>query len=302
MPKNHNHENQAACTNGGKPFPFRIAAPSWLHPGPVSENCAWIADNLAHTVDEVALMFLETESCLAYSREELLPPWLQAPSLPADELPETGSAFTDDELAALTAAEADEDSVPKPDLSFHVHLPLDLPWDQGFNTAWRKIEALIQKAEPMHPRRYVLHPPPQGVSLRMLAGQFAAAGVKPRRVLLENIQGCDLSEIWPEVLDSGFGACVDLGHILLYSQFPMLALPGLGERVDMLHLSAPDPFRPGRHLPLSHLDDNGRLLLRSMLDALTPGATVVLEVFDADGFQESLETLWELVPPKDSRS
>jgi hypothetical protein len=239
-------------------------------------------------------MFLETEPCLAYTREELLPPWLAEA-----EIPETNALAADFEHLDEYLSQAGQDespATPAPDLTFHAHLPLDLPWDQGPNKAWRKIETLIQKAAPLNPRRYVLHPPPPGISLKMLAGQFAAAGVEPRQVLLENIEGCDLSEIWPEVLDSGFGACVDLGHILLYSQFPMLALPGLGERVDMLHLNAPDPFRPGRHLSLAYLDDNGRLLLRSMLDALTPGATVVLEVFDAEGFQESLEVLRELAP------
>lgn len=278
MPKTDKHVKQGSCSTERHKFPFHIAAPSWLLPGTVAENCAWVADNLQAHVSEVALMFLETEPCLAYSDEELLPPWLVRPE------PEE--------------PEEDEDA-PEPEpapLSFHVHLPLDLPWEQGLEKTWRKIEGLLARTARLTPRRYVLHPPPEGISLRMLAGHFAAAGIEPRKVLLENVEGNDLTEIWPEVLESGFGACVDLGHILLYGQYRMLALPGLGKRVDMLHLSAPDPARPGQHLPLTELDDTGRLLLGSMLDALSPGATVTLEVFDIDGFSASLEALLALQP------
>ncbi|MGE4292249.1 MAG: cobamide remodeling phosphodiesterase CbiR [Desulfovibrio sp.] len=276
MPKKDTHTNQTPCSPERKNFPFRIAAPSWLLPGTVSENCAWIADNLLGCVDEIALMLLETDACIAYTDGELLPPWFTPRELP-EEMEESEDA---------------EPSEPEPaPVTFHAHLPLDLPWEQGLEKTWRRLEQLLARTAPLNPRRYVLHPPPEGISLRMLAGRFAAAGIEPRRVLLENVQGCDLTEIWPEVLESGFGACVDLGHILLYGQYPLLALPGLGERVDMLHLSAPDPARTGRHRPLTELDDTGRLVLGSMLDALTPGATVVLEVFDMDEFNMSLRVL-----------
>jgi hypothetical protein len=289
MPKNDTHVNQSSCSAERQYFPFRIAAPSWLLPGTVSENCAWIAEHLQDSVDEVALMFLETEPCLAYTAEELTPPWLLPQESPKDE-------GTGEDTNENMGDDAEETEASPPPLTFHAHLPLDLPWEQGLEKAWRMLERLLVRADRLSPRRYVLHPPPEGISLRMLAGRFAAAGIEPRKVLLENVQGCDLTEIWPEVLESGFGACVDLGHILLYHQYQMLALPGLGERVDMLHLSAPDPTRPGRHLPLSELDDTGRLLLGSMLSALRPGATVVLEVFDVEGFRSSLQTLLALVP------
>lgn len=285
MPKHEKHTKQHPCSSQRQHFPFRIAAPSWLTPGTVSENCAWVAANLTDHVDEIALMLLETEPCLAYSNEELLPPWL---TMAYDMEPEE-----DEELL--------EEPEPAP-VTFHAHLPLDLPWHLGPDKAWRKIEALIVKTNPLKPRRFVLHPPPEGISLTLLAGRFAAAGVEPRQVLLENVQGCDLTDIWPEVLESGFGACVDLGHILLYGQYRLLALPGLGKRVDMLHLSAPDLARPGHHLPLTELDQNGRLLLSSMLSALTPGATVVLEVFDKEEFSSSLDTLFSLMPDHEAHT
>lgn len=274
--------NRHACSAKRQNLPFRIAAPSWLVPGSVSENCAWIDAHLHDRVDEIALMLLETEPCLAYTDEELLPPWLAAPASEEDE-----------------AGDDPEEQPEAANLSFHAHLPLDLPWELGLDKAWRKVEALLARVERLHPRRYVLHPP-EGISLRLLAGRFVAAGVEPRTVLLENVQGCDLTEIWPEVLDSGFGACVDLGHVLLYHQYPTLALPGLERRVDMLHLCAPDRTRPGRHLPLTELDDTGRMLLGSMLDALAPDATIVPEVFDLEGFQASLDLLPELAAHREN--
>lgn len=72
-----------------------IAAPSWVMNGTLAENCAFLADK----VDEVELLFFEATSCLAYTDEDL-------PS----------------SLASLP-------------LSFHVHLPADLPYDDPEKSA-----------------------------------------------------------------------------------------------------------------------------------------------------------------------
>ncbi|MDO5484253.1 MAG: hypothetical protein Q4F27_05035, partial [Desulfovibrionaceae bacterium] len=66
----------------------RLAAPSFVLPGTVAENAAFLAGK----VDEVALCLFEAQACLAYT------------------------------AADMPAALAD---LP---LRWHVHLPVDLPW------------------------------------------------------------------------------------------------------------------------------------------------------------------------------
>ncbi|MEF2145327.1 MAG: cobamide remodeling phosphodiesterase CbiR [Desulfovibrionaceae bacterium] len=254
----------ASCAEGRQALPFLIAVPSWLAPGTVSENCTLAAREFAGKVQEISLMFLETEACLAYSREELHASW-----------PEGAAPF-----------------------SFHVHLPLDLPWHLGFEKAWEKCRALLQLCAPLQPRCYVLHPPCASAELLpLLAERFAQAGVAPENVLLENVRENDLTGIWPQIQASGFSCCLDLGHILAYGQEALLELRGLWERTAMLHLSAPDPTIPSRHAPLSMLDKAGLTLLRRLLRHLRPGSCLTVEVFDLDGARRSLEFLHQLTQP-----
>ena len=229
-------------------FPFTIAAPSFVLPAGAAENARFLADFFP----EISLLFFETDACLGYTGRDL----------PAD-------------LARLP-------------VSWHVHLPLDLPWQDGLDVGWRAIEGLVGKAAFLSPRRYVLHPPASPAFLVPLAQRFRDAGVDPSRVLLENVEETDLCAFWPEARDSGFGACLDLGHVLAYGQDAVLDLPGLWEETDMLHVNAPG--EGGRHESLSRLDERGRELLRFALERFT-GDTVTLEIFNERGLFESLELL-----------
>ena len=65
-----------------------IGAPSFVMPANVADNARFLAGR----VDEVALCLLEARSCLAYDDEDLPPALADRP------------------------------------LSWHVHLPVDLPW------------------------------------------------------------------------------------------------------------------------------------------------------------------------------
>lgn len=240
---------QAFDIAGVSPPPWSVAAPSFVLPGTVRQNCA----HLCGFFPEVALLLFETEACLAYGPEDLPGP----------------GEF--------------------PGLTYHAHLPLDLPWDRGLDTAWGRIAALLDKVAPLSPRRLVLHPPPPPVPLAALAARFRDRGLDPEDVLLENVRERSLAAVWDEARDAGFGACLDLGHMLAYEQQDVAALPEVFERAAMLHLSAPGPG--GRHRGLAFLDDSGRDLLRRLLDDFKPGGTVVLEVFEAPALYASLEIL-----------
>jgi hypothetical protein len=249
----------------------------------VSENAAFLAGR----VREVALLFFQTEACLAYGEEDLPP-----------------------SLAGLP-------------LSWHLHLPLDLPWDRGAEATARTVAALADKAAFLAPRGMVLHPPPGpgllGPMVRGLAREMAqkpgqergqAPEQEPGRKLdrqpakestlesprkgqpvpalwVENTVRESLPAFWEEICGCGCGVCLDLGHLLLAGdEARTLALPGLFERVRAVHVSAPGPYGGG-HAPLSALDRRGRDLLRHVLEGIKEDSVVVLELFDLPGLAES---------------
>lgn len=228
-----------ACGCAGLLPPWSLAAPSCVLPADVGTNCA----ALARHFPELGLCFFETQACLAYGEADL-PPGLNG-------LP----------------------------VRWHVHLPLDLPWDLGPKAVAKIILALAEKVAGLAPWAYVLHPPPEPGQLGDLAIALAGRGLRPEALLVENIQGRDLARMWPVVRELNLGACLDLGHMLERGQEEFLDLPGLWAHTRMLHLNAPDPARPGRHAELDSLDAAGRALLGRMLSAFAPGGTVVLELF-----------------------
>lgn len=82
-----------------------ITVQSWVIKGSIAENALF----LQNRTDEIGLCLFEWRSCLAYG-EAGLPPWLA-------DLP----------------------------LFWHVHLPLDLPWEAGPYKAAEICNELIEK-------------------------------------------------------------------------------------------------------------------------------------------------------------
>ncbi|CCH48289.1 cobamide remodeling phosphodiesterase CbiR [Pseudodesulfovibrio piezophilus] len=232
----------------GEDFPFTLAAPSFVIPAGAAENARFLADFFS----EIGLLFFETEACLKYSEADLPP-----------------------DLASLP-------------ISWHVHLPLDLPWDKGIAAVWDILSKLLDKAAFLSPRTWVLHPPTQPNLLVPLADRFRAYGLDPIDILLENVEETNLAALWPEARSAGYSTCLDLGHIMAYNQYPLLELDGLWESTRMLHIYA--PIHGSRHTGLTHLDEEGKALLRLMLSKFR-GDTVTLEVFDETEIFQSIETL-----------
>jgi hypothetical protein len=229
-------------------LPFTLAAPSFVIPAGVAENARFLARHFA----EIGLLFFETRACLDYTDADLPP-----------------------DLAELP-------------VSWHVHLPLDLPWDQGIDPAWEAVARLMDKGAFLRPHAWVLHPPAEPGQLAGLAARLREAGMDPADILLENVEESDLCALWDESRAGGFSTCLDLGHILAYDQRAVLDLPGLWETVRMLHVYAPG--QGGRHAPLDRLDTAGQSLLRVMLGRFQ-GQTVTVEVFDKTGIFESIALL-----------
>lgn len=251
--------SSAAC---GKSF--RIAAPSWVIPGTVQDNCRFLRGKVA----EVGLLFMEADASLAYGRQELPP-----------------------ELAALG-------------LSFHVHLPVDLPWNDGGGAVAAVCLALMEKVRFLGAERAVLHPPPAGPgtspvcreALAAFAEAWQHAGRRVNDVLLENTRENSLLSLGDLFHGNRFGICPDLGHILAYGQFEIVdMLAGLPERgrPRMLHCNAPGPGLPGKapksaHCPLDTLDASGRAVGEALCRSLAANGVIMVELFDWDHIVRSL--------------
>ena len=139
-----------------------IAAPSCVIPAHIPENCRY----LEPLVDEVGLCFFETRACLEYGPKELPP-----------------------DLADL-------------DLSFHIHLPLDLDWSGGGREAAEVCIRLADKADFLSPRVYVLHPPDSVGELEAFLGHWRASGFEPGRILLENIRENLRGNLWENLREN----------------------------------------------------------------------------------------------------
>lgn len=249
---------------------MRLAAPSFVLPGTVAENARFLAGR----VEEAALCCFETAGSLAYTAADLPP-----------------------DLAELP-------------LGWHVHLPLDLPWAEGGEAAARAALAVFGRVAHLSPQLAVLHPPTDmaldaaRAALAVFARRWRSHGAPP--LLLENIRGCQLTELGESFLDGeGLGVCLDVGHLLGYAQGELLA-SGLPERARLIHWSAPGP-RPGPqpggvlHLPLPALTAGQRAVARALLRRSSPGALHLMEVFDWPGVQASMRWLEEAAAEARSR-
>jgi hypothetical protein len=241
----------------GESIPGRIfAAPSWVIPGTLAENCVFLAGK----VNEAGLLFFETTASLAYGAEDL-PPFLA-------DLP----------------------------LSYHAHLPVDLEWEEPEKAAvvcadlLDKISFLGQKGgqQEFSSPRAVLHPPAHDPAdalraarlLERFAAAFTARGHSLSSLLLENVRGNDLSGLRGLVRELGFGVCLDTGHALAYGQGSLLRDAALLERVALVHVNAPGRgAKAGGHFPLPSLDAAGQALCASFCRAAPEEAVIMLELF-----------------------
>ncbi|MDR2162109.1 MAG: hypothetical protein LBO77_08250 [Desulfovibrio sp.] len=210
----------------------------------------------------------------------------------AGRVDEVGLLF----LQAFPPAGAEEDppaDVPRLPLRYHLHLPLDLPWEDPAGAA-RVCRLLREKTSVFGPLRAVLHPPPHGPdeerSLASFLDGLAAGGEDPRLLLLENTPDNDLGSLVALVREYGLRVCMDMGHILAWGQEDLVRRDDLLERTDLLHLSAPGAAGDG-HLPLTALDARGVALARRLLRAAPREAVIMLELFQWSGVEESLPLL-----------
>ena len=247
--------------SGGHFLPGRIlAAPSWVFPGSLRENCRFLADR----VDEAGLLFFESIPSLAYGPEEL-----------------------PQELAELP-------------LRYHVHLPVDLPMERPKDAAafclrlLSKIAFLHPVCGVLHPP--AAGAAGGGRRARRLLADFldvfAASGGSPALLLLENTKENDLICLEDLIEDYGLRICLDMGHALAYGQKLLMRHERLLQRAGMIHVSAPGRGADaGQHLPLSALAPEEVPVARRMLRGAPPEAVIMLEMFHWPYIESSLPLL-----------
>jgi len=231
-----------------KKSPWFIAAPSFVWPAVVGDNCYY----LQHLVDEVELIFFETESSLNYTEHDL------------------------------------PHGLKDLNMGYHLHLPLDLPWEEGVGRVIRDIEKLAAQVEYLSPHCFVLHPPrdPEVFTEFHRAWQ-EHPDLGSRKLLLENVQENDLVQIWPLILQTEFKICLDLGHLLAFNQQELFNLRGFRDRLEMLHIYGDND--PSRHTSLANLSPTGQEILKSVLEKFPSNRTIVLEVFNPEDLHQSLD-------------
>lgn len=233
---------------------IRLAAPSWVIPGTVADNCRYLAGK----VDEIGLLFFDAESCLNYTNTDL-----------PESLLELG-------------------------LSFHIHHPLELPWHRGRSVGRlvgelaSKAAYLDPGAHVIHPPADSLD---AGKLITEFAGEIKAAGFDAGMFMFENIRENSLDGLISVIRECGFKICLDLGHILAYAQQSLIEVNALEDLVGMLHLNAPGSG--GRHGSLETLDVEGLLLLGRMIKLLGAKGVVTVEIFEEESFFNSLQFLNE---------
>ncbi len=244
-------------------LPSFLKKSSWRLSAPSWVRPGTAAENcrfLAPHFPDIGLYFLETKACLAYT---------------AEDIPEK-----------------------TPGLSFHMHLPLDLPWERGPDRAHADVEALVELVRELAPWGFVLHHPGDSDALAQFVALWRKAGRDSRDLLLENTEGVSGRELLRAAKALDAGLCLDLGHLQAFGREEILDAPDVFLRTRMLHVYAPwdmarreDRKRMGnghRHRSLAALDRTGRGLLRRLLENVPRDAAVVFEVFSEKELRSSL--------------
>lgn len=242
---------------------WTLAGPSFVWPAPVGENCRL----LQGLVQEVSLIFFETQACLDYTAQDL----------PLD-------------LATLG-------------LSYHLHLPLDLPWHAGATQVAKVIERLGTKVDFLQPWAYVMHPPACPQTFLEFWKIFSNNKDHPL-LLLENIEQNSLNSLWPLILENDIFLCLDLGHLLVYNQKNILQAPKLFEKIKMLHIYG--ELSGHKHAPLNQLSKTGQGVLHWLLKNIAQDCVLVFEVFNLEDLKQSLSIFsqwlreWKICPTSEN--
>ncbi len=264
-----NAVNRATLTALG--LPFRIGATSYVVPGSLLENAAYLATR----VEDMQLVLFDVPEgpCNVPGPDEV------------------------NELARIGR---------RHDLGYTVHLIHDLVADGESHCSLRSAQDVIMRTRGLAPHAYVLHLEGKAVrdlppsSARFLQWQRDQAQTlqtvgswagNPTRLAVENLEGYHPDFVVQVAAAAGACRCIDVGHLWLdgHDPLPYLAAHLPAAQVVHLHGVRQDRDGPRDHCSLAHtppaqLDAVIDLLLRRGF-----AGVVTLEVFEQPDFTSSLE-------------
>lgn len=185
------------------------------------------------------------------------------------------------------------------DLSYTVHLPLDLKMGSNGDSLHRslkKAQAVILRTRPLDPYAYVLHLDGKGVqdyegwveqasrSLELVA-EWAG---DPTLLAVENLENYPLDFIDPVLDEVAVSRCLDVGHLWLEGHDPVPFLERHLERARVVHIHGKGTRD---HQSLAHVD---RVSLQAVLKCLDGFEGVLtIEIFNRADLESSIEALRE---------
>ncbi len=255
-------------------FPFRLGTTSYIYPDDILPNVR----QLAGVVQDVELVLFETDDDRA--------------NLPAPP-----------RVAELNALARDHD------LTFTVHLPLDLKFDDA--RSFEKIFRAREATRALEPYAYILHldgralqADPTPARVRAWQAKMNVAldkilmRVEPQQLCIENLETWSPEYFAELVADRDLARCVDIGHFWKQARDPLPHLQEHLARTRVIHLHGVGE-RDHQSLVRQPRAQVQRAL--EFLRGADYRGVLTLEVFNLDDFLSSrkvLEELWS----SDSRS
>lgn len=238
---------------------FAWAAPSWVRPGNIAENAKFLADKCAG----IELCLFETGACLDYTSDDL-PKFLA-------EMP----------------------------FSWHLHLPLDLPWHKGEEYVAEICRQIACKTAFLKPVAAVLHPP-NGSEAKLLLKKFAQSWQNCLPLAIENTPQCDVICFGEKFLSQNdFGLCLDLGHCLGYGQKKLIS-SSLPEIASICHWNV--CAKGEEHQPLTHWSLEQLQMANNLAKRLPARCLHVLEMFSWDKICKSLAIFRKILAGKNIKN
>lgn len=255
-----------------KRFPFRLGTTSYILHDDILPNVRFLKDK----VDNIELLLFETDEDSNYP-----------------------SAATVKELNDIGA---------EYDLTYTVHLPIYIQLGTRDENRRRKnVETILRAIDAtraLNPPAWELHLEPdeynydrpvhdwpawQDACIRSLE-ELKAGGADPARIGVETLE-YDFTKIEPVLDTTGFGICLDIGHIWLRGFDETFYLSEYLPRAISFHVHGFDEERD--HKGLQHCDPARLDRFLSAVSALPDAAqrVVTIEVFSENEFQLSMETL-----------
>lgn len=246
----------------GNGYLFRLGSTSYVYRGDLLHN----VEKLAGQVQDIELILFDLDS-----GESNLP-----------------SHATVQRMADLAAAH---------DLTYTVHLPLDLRYTPGVHhVSLRKAEQVIGLTQALHPYAYVFHLDGTGAEESNWASQARKAietlidlVKRPALLALENLESYAPERLEPIFAVLPIVRALDIGHLWKAGRNPLPTLDAWLPRTRVIHLHgmAAQDHQSLTVMPPAQLDP----IIARLVDWR---GVLTLEVFEADFFS-SRQALWESI-------